>query len=503
MTAVASGPAERRGYEGRRPYPLVIGGEEVTTGAEFSAVDPSTGREWATVSQAGAEEVERAVTAARAAAEAWRDTGPAERQQLLLRAADIVEANADRWERLLPTENGRPRREVAIGDVPSASGIFRYFGGIVRDHKGATIPTDDPHSHVYTLREPLGVVAALIPWNSPLITSAQKLAPALAAGNAVVLKPSEFASSSVVELALLLGDVFPPGVINIVTGFGPDAGAALVSHPHVGKVSFTGGTETARRIMAAAAQALTPSLMELGGKSAFIICDDADVEAAVQDALLGIYLANGEVCFASSRLLLHEDIYDAFLARFLELSTAIRVGDALDTETQLGPLVTAVHRDRVLGHIAGARAEGAVVLTGGHALTLPGELAEGNFIAPTVVEDPAGERAITRSEVFGPVVVVQRWRDENDVVTRANATPYGLAAGVWTSDLARAHRLARRLRAGIVWLNRWFDTPPGSPMGGVGDSGFGRELCAETLLEYSAAKTVNVGLSTERPPFWG
>ena len=501
--AVVTASQTFRLYEGRRPYPLVIGGEEVSTGESFAAIDPSTGTEWAQVAHAGEGEVDAAVTAAARAFESWRTTGPALRQQLLLRCADVIEGAAERWEQLLPTENGRPRREVAIADITASTAIFRYFAGIVRDNGGVTVPTEDDTSHVFTVREPLGVIAAIIPWNSPLITSAQKLAPALAAGNTVVMKPSEFASPSVVELATLLGDILPPGAVNVVTGYGADVGAALVAHPRVAKISFTGGGAAARRIMAAAAERLTPSLMELGGKSPMVVCADADLEAAVQDALLGIFLANGEVCFASSRLLVHEDVYDAFLDRFVVSASAVRVGHALDPETQLGPLVTAAHRDRVLEHIERARAEGVELRLGGERLELPGDLARGNFVAPTIFADPESRAAITREEVFGPVAVVERWRDEDDAIARANATEYGLGAGVWTTDLARAHRIAKRLEAGVVWVNKWFDTPPGSPMGGVKASGFGRELCAETLHEYSAPKTVNIGLSRERPAFWG
>jgi aldehyde dehydrogenase (NAD+) len=501
--SVATESATLRLYEGRRPYPLVIGGEEVSTGESFAAIDPSTGTEWARLAQAGEAEVGAAVDAASHAFETWRATGPALRQQLLLRCADAIEDSAEKWEQLLPTENGRPRREVAIADITAATAIFRYFAGIVRDARGITIPTDDKASHVFTTREPLGVIAAIIPWNSPLITSAQKIAPALAAGNTLVLKPSEFASPSVVEVATMLGDILPPGVVNVVTGFGADVGAALVSHPGIAKISFTGGGAAARRIMTAAAETLTPSLMELGGKSPMVVCADAELETAVQDALLGIFLANGEVCFASSRLLVHEDVYEAFLARFAEVAEAIVVGHALDPETQVGPLVTAAHRDRVVAHIEKAKAEGVELRLGGERLDLPGELGRGNFVAPTIFADPESRGTITREEVFGPVAVVERWRDEDDAIARANATEYGLGAGVWTTDLARAHRLARRLDAGVVWVNKWFDTPPGSPMGGVKASGFGRELCAETLHEYSAPKTVNIGLSRERPAFWG
>jgi len=502
MTVATESPTHKL-YEGRRPYPLVIGGEEVSTGESFEAIDPSTGTEWARLAQATAGDVETAVAAAARAFEGWRATGPAARQQLLLRCAEAIEAAAAKWEQLLPTENGRPRREVAIADITAATGIFRYFAGVVRSAGGITIPTDDDSSHVFTTREPLGVIAAIIPWNSPLITSAQKIAPALAAGNTLVLKPSEFASPSVVELVTLLGDILPRGAVNVVTGFGPEVGAALVAHPGIAKISFTGGGTAARRIMAAAAETLTPSLMELGGKSPMLVCADADLETAVQDALLGIFLANGEVCFASSRLLVHEDLYDAFLDRFVEAAAAIRVGHALDPETQVGPLVTAAHRDRVVAHIEQARSEGVELRLGGERLELPGELARGNFVAPTIFADPDSRGAITREEVFGPVAVVERWRDEDDAVALANATEYGLGAGVWTTDLARAHRLARRLDAGVVWVNKWFDTPPGSPMGGVKASGFGRELSAETLHEYSAPKTINVGLSRERPHFWG
>jgi aldehyde dehydrogenase len=503
VTTPTSQSAERRAFHGRERYPLVIGGEEVWTEESFPAVDPSVGREWARVAQATAADVDRAVADARRAFAEWKRTGPARRQQVLLEIAHLVEDRVDDWELMLPTENGRPLREVRSGDVPSSAGIFRYFAGLARDHRGSTIPTEDADSHVYTVREPLGVIAALIPWNSPLITSAQKLAPALAAGNTVVLKPSEYASPSVVEFALAIREVLPAGVVNVVTGFGAEVGSTLVGHPDVAKISFTGGTPTARKIMAAAGSQLTPSLMELGGKSAMLVCDDADLEAAVQDALLGIFLANGEVCFASSRLLVHDAVYEDFIERFASAASSIRVGDALDPETQVGPLITASHRSRVLEHVRNAVAEGARIVVGGRERQLSGVLAGGNFIDPTIVEDPAGETEIITREVFGPVAVVERWRDEAEVVARANSTEYGLAAGVWTQSLARAHRLAGALDAGIIWVNRWFDTPPGSPMGGVKASGFGRELSAETLLEYSAPKTVNVGLSSERPPLWG
>jgi aldehyde dehydrogenase (NAD+) len=495
--------SERAPFVPEGEYALLIGGAEYATPAAFPAVDPSTGKRWAWIPQARPGDIDAAVAAARAAFAGWRASTPARRQAVLAAVADRIESQADRWAGLLATENGRPIREARIGDVPLAAGIFRYFAGLARDLHGDTIPVDDRDSHVYTVREPLGVIAVLIPWNSPLITLANKLAPALAAGNTVVVKPSELASASVIEFARATTDLVPPGALNVVTGLGGEAGAALVAHPGVAKISFTGGPATAERIMAAAARNLTPSLMELGGKSAFVICADAEVEAAVSDALTGIYLGNGEVCFASSRLLVHRDVHEEFVARFVEVAGAIRVGDALDDETQVGPLVSAAHRDGVLGHVMRAVDQGAELLAGGDAPTLGGELVGGSYLQPTVLADPEGTTQIAREEVFGPVAVIERWSDEADAVRRANDTEYGLAAGVWTRDLGRAHRFARDLEAGIVWVNTWFETPQGQPQGGIKRSGFGRELSRETLLEYSAVKAVNVRLTTERPPLWG
>jgi acyl-CoA reductase-like NAD-dependent aldehyde dehydrogenase len=499
---VAVSPGTRRPFAPSGPYGLLIGGEERPGATSFPAVDPSSGRPWATISEGSSSDVDAAIDAAASAFRSWRRSSPATRQQALLALAALIEDDAERWPVLLATENGRPIREASFGDVPTAAGIYRFFAGIVRGHRGSTIPVENPDALVYTLREPLGVVAALIPWNSPLITLANKLAPALAAGNTVVVKPSELASASVLEFARAASRVLPPGVLNVVTGLGPEVGAALVRHAGIAKITFTGGPETASRILASAARHRTPSLMELGGKSAFVVCADADLELVVQDALTGICLANGEACIAASRLLVHEDVHDELVDRFAAALARVRVGDALDPRTELGPLVSRQHLDRVRGHIETARAEGFPVLAGGADPGLGGALADGHFLTPTLLGDPAGASTSVRTEIFGPVVTVERWREEADVLARANATPYGLAAGVWTRDLARAHRFARELEAGIVWVNTWFDLSFGQPMGGVKQSGFGRELCVETLDEYSSLKAVNVGLSSERPPLW-
>lgn len=501
-TQTGAQASQRSPYETDDAYPLFIGGAAVRTEAVFEAVEPSTGRPWAQLAQAGSADVDDAVAAAREASGGWRGSGPSRRQQLLDALADRVEEQAD-WPLLLATENGRPVREAELADVPTTVGVLRYYAGLARALEGGHVAADDPELRITTVREPIGVIASLIPWNSPLISTALKIGPALAAGNTVVLKPSEFAAASVVEFALRTADLLPPGVLNVITGYGPESGASLVGHPGVDKISFTGGVPTARHILRAAAENVTPAILELGGKSAFVICPDADLDLAVADAIKGIAFQNGEVCFAASRLFLHEAIRDEFLARFTETMGRIRIGDAIDPETQVGPLVSAEHRERVLAHVDRAVAEGGALLTGGRRLELPGELAGGFFVEPAAVDDPEGRTAIAREEVFGPVVTVQSWREEEDVIERANSSEFGLAAGVWTSDLSRAHRFATALEAGTVWVNTWFDVSPGQPLGGVKDSGYGREMSAETLLEYTNPKAVAMRISADRPPLFG
>jgi acyl-CoA reductase-like NAD-dependent aldehyde dehydrogenase len=490
----------RASFRGDDVYPLVIGGREVATAESFASVDPSTGEAWTRVGEATAADVEAAVTAAREAFRGWRETSPAMRQGTLERIAAAIEDDPA-WPSLLATENGRPIREARFADVPTAADVLRYFAGLARSLEGTTVPTGSRDSLVWTTREPLGVIGALIPWNSPLISTALKLGPALAAGNTIVLKPSELASPSVVELVRRIGHLVPDGVVNVVTGNGPGAGAALVASPGVAKVSFTGGIPTARRILASMAENITPALLELGGKSAFVICEDADLETAVADAVMGIAFQNGEVCFAASRVYVHESVREEFLERFAAVLAGLRVGDALDDATHVGPLVSRTHLERVHGYVERARGEGARVI-GGELLAREGALSGGFYLSPAILDDPAGATTAAREEIFGPVVTVQGWRDEDDVVERANGTEFGLAAGVWTRDLARAHRIAQRLQAATAWGHTWDDVVAGHPLGGVKARGNGREMCAETMLEYTSAKAISMRLSGTRPDLW-
>ncbi|MBY6537927.1 aldehyde dehydrogenase family protein [Rhodococcus sp. BP-349] len=503
MSTTLSTESARAAFVPEGDYEQFIGGEWVRSRDAFDAVDPSVGSPWAVLPQGTAADVESAVAAAGQAFTLWRRTTQEQRQALLLSIADRFESDGARFGALLATENGRPVREAGIADIPTVTAIFRFYAGVVRAFNGEQIPLSNADTLLYTKREPLGVVAAIISWNSPLITFANKVAPALAAGNTVVVKPSEYASASILEFTRLIADLLPAGVLNIVTGFGPETGAALVSHPGVAKISFTGGPETARAILGSAAQILRPSLMELGGKGPMIVAADADLDLAVQDALMGIYLANGQACIASSRLLLHDDIHDDFVDRFAAVARTIRVGDATDPRSEMGPLVSRRQLELVSAHVAKARAEGVSVVVGDEPLELDDSLREGFYHRPVLLADPEGRSTIVRTEVFGPVTVAERYRTDDEAIARANASPYGLAAGVWTQNLRRAHQFADRLNAGIVWVNRWFDLPPGMPMGGRGDSGFGRELSFETLREYTAVKSVNIDLGDARPPLWG
>lgn len=488
-------------YRGDLPRSLLIDGAEVSTSRHFEAVDPSSGTPWAIVPDASLEQVTWAVDSARRALPGWQATPPELRQEILWQIADRIESNDIDFPLLLATENGRPIREAAIADLPASAAIYRFFSGAIRSHRGATVPVFESKSLVSTFKEPIGVVAAVLSWNSPLITLANKIAPALAVGCTVVVKPSEFASLSVLTFLRLIADILPPGVVNVVTGM--QAGPALVAHPDIDMITFTGGPSTARAILGSASATIRPTLMELGGKSGLIVAEDADIDRAVQDALLGIFLANGEACIAASRLLVHASVYDEFREMFAATASRILIGDAKDSKTELGPLVSSRQLASVKEHLARAQADGVRFVTGDEPLELPDHLAHGFFQRPTLLEDATGTSRIAQEEVFGPVTVLESFASYDEAVARVNATEYGLAAGVWTRDLERAHSIARQLRAGIVWVNKWFDLPAGMPMGGVGTSGFGRETAVETLDYYCTIKSVDIDLGAPRASLWG
>jgi acyl-CoA reductase-like NAD-dependent aldehyde dehydrogenase len=481
---------------------LYIGGEFVDAldGATLDVLNPHDGSLLAVVAEGGEADIDRAVEAAKGAFPAWSALAAGERGRILLRLADVIEDHAEELARLESTDTGHPLKDTTVLDVPRTVATFRYFGGMADKYQGFVPPVEAGFLN-YVLRQPIGVVGQIVPWNFPLMFCGWKLGPALAAGNTVVMKPSELVPLSTLRLCELFEEAgLPPGVLNVVPGYGQRAGARLADHPDIGKISFTGSTATGRSIVSASAGNLKRLQLELGGKGANIVFGDANLNAAVNGAAFAIFHNQGQACIAGSRLLLHESIADEFVELFVTLAESIKVGDPLASGTEMGPLTSSLHRDRVLHYVQVALDEGGEILTGG---TPPEEpsLAKGYYVQPTVVRANP-ENRVCREEVFGPFVTVTTFHDDAEAMAMANSTEYGLGGGLWTTDLSRAHRMAKAMKAGMVWVNSYKRVSPGSPFGGVGNSGYGREMGFEAMHEYTEPKSVWINVDAAIPAWY-
>jgi aldehyde dehydrogenase (NAD+) len=482
-------------------YQLFIGGQWVDPASAtwFETAEPYSGRAWAEIPRAGATDVDRAVQAAHRAFEApeWAGLTPTRRGALLRTLAGLIERDADRLGAIEQRDNGKLIAEVG-GQVRGVAQWFHYYAGLADKVQGDVVPIPRNDVFAYTRYEPLGVVAAITPWNSPLALTTWKLAPALAAGNTVVVKPSEFTSASILELARLVQEAgFPAGVLNVVTGFGAEVGEPLVRHPLVAKVAFTGGEAGGRRVNEIAAAGFKKVTLELGGKSPNIVFDDADLDQAALGAVAGIFGAAGQTCMAGSRLLVQDQVHDAVVEKVARIARAARIGDPSRMETEIGPIATRPQFEKILRMIETAKADGARCILGGHALGGQG-FGQGQFVAPTIFTDVTNAMRIAREEVFGPVLSVLRFRDEEEAIGIANDTPYGLAAGVWTRDLRRSLLCVDRLRAGTVWVNNYRATSVAMPFGGYKASGIGREGGVDAIKDYLQAKSVWITPSPNR-----
>jgi acyl-CoA reductase-like NAD-dependent aldehyde dehydrogenase len=483
-------------------HQLFIGGAfvDALNGETLATLNPHDNSTIADVALAGAADVDRAVDAATKALPAWRRLAAADRGRILLKLADLIEAHAEELARLESLDTGHPLRDSRALDVPRTAACYRYFGGMADKFQGETIPVEAGFLN-YTLREPVGVVGQVVPWNFPLMFTSWKMAPALAAGNTIVMKPAEVTPLTSLKIAELMREAgLPDGVVNMVPGLGAVAGQAIAEHPGIHKIAFTGSTATGRKIVQASAGNLKKVQLELGGKGPNIVFDDANLAAAVNGSAWAIFHNQGQACIAGSRLILHEQIADAFLDKFIALAKSIRLGNPLDAATEMGPLTSQLHRDRVLSYVKVAREQGGEVLAGGK--SPDGDLAKGCYVEPTIVRAKSSHDRIAQEEVFGPFVTVLTFKTDDEALAIANGTAYGLGSGLWTANLARAHRLAREIEAGMVWINSYKRVNPGSPFGGTGLSGYGREMGFDAMREYTQVKSVWVNVDAQIPPWY-
>lgn len=477
-------------------FEMLINGAWVAAGdgACFDTVSPADGKVWAKIPEATEEDVDRAVRAAHAACYEgpWSRMTPTERGHCLRRLAELLKANAERLGEIETRDTGKMFKETRW-QANYIAEFFHFYAGCADKIHGDTLPIDKPDMFVFTHREPLGVIAAIVPWNSQLFLTAVKIGPALAAGNTVVLKASEHASAAMLEFGKLIAEAgIPDGVVNIVTGHGEPCGRALTSHPLVARISFTGGPGAARHVLMNSTKNFAEVSLELGGKSPFIVFEDADIESAVNGSVAGIFGASGQSCVAGSRLIVHEDVADAFLARMVEIARAVKIGDPMAEETEMGPLCTLGQLETIEREVARAVEEGGRVLCGGKRAEA-GEM----YFEPTIIDCPSPDLHIVDTELFGPVLSVLRFRTEDEALRLANDTEHGLAAGIFTRDGARALRMSRAVRAGIVWVNTYRAISPVAEFGGMKGSGYGRESGFQAMYDYTRPKTVWMNASSE------
>ncbi|HEX8285701.1 MAG TPA: aldehyde dehydrogenase family protein [Pyrinomonadaceae bacterium] len=489
-----------------RKYQLFIDGKwvDAESGKTFTTPNPATGATLAEVSEGDKADIDKAVEAARRAFDGkWSKISARDRGRMMYKLAQLIESRIPELAALETADNGKPIKETTYVDLPQVVENFEYFAGWATKIEGETIPVPGQMFN-YTLREPVGVCGQIIPWNFPLLMAAWKLAPALAAGNTIVLKPAEQTPVGAMELASLIQEAgFPDGVVNIVPGYGETAGAALATHPGIDKVAFTGSTEVGKIIAHAAADNLTKVSLELGGKAPNIVFADADIDQAVSGAMMGIFFNQGQVCCAGSRLFLDARVKDEFLDRFKERAGRVKVGDPMDISTQMGPQVSEEQLDRIKSYVDIAKGEGASVLAGGCPPQLEGDFQKGFFFQPTIFGEVKNSMRVAQEEIFGPVVSVITFEGEDDLIKQANEVVYGLSAGIWTKDITRAHRFAKMVRAGTVWINTYNMFNAASPFGGYKQSGYGREMGKHALEMYTNVKSVWVDLSGKPIGWYG